>query len=65
MTGAPHPFRILKKRATGVLYVAMPDLMTYFENKRNDSKTTLEEELWDVEAEKFRTMIIEGLDHDL
>jgi hypothetical protein len=46
MSGAIRPFRVMKRRATGIL---SPD----------------EEMLWDNECEKFRTMIYEGLDHDL
>lgn len=65
MTGAFRPFRVLKRRATGILYVALPDLVSYFEQKRGDSKTPEEETMWDNEAEKFKTMIFEGLDHDL
>ena len=65
MTGSHHPFRVLKKSSTGLIYVALIDLVSYFETKRNESKTTLEEELWDSEADKFRTMIYEGLNHDL
>lgn len=65
MIGAHHPFRIIKKRSTGVIYVAIADLVSYFEKMRNESKTTFEEELWDAEAEKFKTMIYQGLNHDL
>lgn len=65
MLGTHVPFRIFKKRADGVLYVAIPDLLNYFAQQRNECKTKEEEELWSNEIGKFSSMVYERLDDDL
>ena len=65
MNGAFHPFRVLKKKQSGIMYVAIPDLLQYFEERRNEVASTGEEALMTDIIEKFQHMIYEGLDHDL
>lgn len=65
MLGTHVPFRIFKKRADGVLYVAIPDLLNYFHQQRSNCETKEEEELWSNEISKFGSMVYERLDDDL
>lgn len=65
MNGAYQPFRVLKKKQTGVMYIAIPDMLRYFETSKNNCKTTNEENIWEELMESFSKMIYEGIDHDL
>lgn len=65
MNGAFQPFRLIKKRATGILYVAMPDLLEYYHKMRNECATLKEEQMWCDLIENFSRMVIENKDHDL
>ena len=65
MSGAFRPFRVMKKKNTGILYIAIPDLISYFTDQRDNSETSVEAKMWDREIEKFNNMIYEGLDHDI
>ena len=65
MNGAYRPFRVLKKRDTGVMYIAIPDLNAHFEEQRNNCQTIEEEAIWQGLIDSFTKIIYEGLDHDL
>ena len=65
MTGGYHAMRVLKKRDSGVMYVAMPDLLKYYEQEKLVCKTSEEERIWTTLIEKFTGIIYEGADHDL
>lgn len=65
MNGTFHPFRLLRKRDTQIMYVAVPDLKTWFEQLRSECSTVGEEAFWQEAIEKLDKMIYEGLDYDL
>ena len=65
MTSGFHPIRILKKRDTGVLYVASPDVLKYFEHEKLSCNTPEEEAVWIKLIDKFTSIIYEGIDHDI
>ena len=65
MLGTRFPFRIFKRRDTGILYIAIPDLLNYFSQKRSECETKEEEELWCGETDKFSSMVYQRIDDDL
>ena len=65
MTGGFHAMRVLKKRDSGVMYAAVPDLIKYFEDEKLHCKTEDEEALWIKLIDKFTHIIYEGIDHDI
>jgi hypothetical protein len=65
MNGKHHPFRVLRKHDTKIMYVAIPDVKAWFEKLKSESSTVKEEAFWDQAAAKLDSMIYEGLDHDL
>lgn len=65
MNGVYQPFRLIKKRATGILYVAMPDLLDYYHKMRNECVTLAEEQMWCDLIENLGKMVIENQNHDL
>jgi hypothetical protein len=65
MTGGYHAMRVLKKKDSGIMYAAVPDLLKYYEIEKLACKTPEEEQIWITLIEKFTSIIYEGLDHDL
>jgi len=65
MTGGFHAIRVLKKRDTGVMYIAAPDILKYYETEKLSCKTPEEEAIWIKLIDKFTSIIYEGLDHDI
>jgi len=65
MNGAYQPFRLIKRKATGILYVAMPDLLDYYHRMMNECDGPKEKQMWCDLIENFGKMVIENKDHDL
>lgn len=65
MNGSYHPFRVLKNHDTKIMYVAIPDVRSWFEQLRKDCPTVSEETFWTQAITKLDGMIYEGLDHDI
>ena len=59
------PMRVFSRKKTGLIYVSIADLCTYFEEMKIRSTNTTEKSMWEDQICKFRTMIFEGLDHDI
>jgi len=65
MTGGFQAIRMHKKRATGVMYAAVPDLLKYYEYEKLACTTPEEEAIWIKLIDKFTGIIYEGIDHDI
>lgn len=57
-----HPFRVLKKKSDGIVYVAIPDLLEYFRQLRETGITTTGKQLMERCIDDFHGMIIESID---
>jgi hypothetical protein len=65
MTPGYHAMRVLKKRDTGVIYLAAPDVLKYYEQEKLRCRNCEEEAIWIKLIEKFTSIIYEGIDHDI
>lgn len=65
MNGTYHPFRVLRKHDTKIMYAAIPDIREWFVKLRNECKSPAGEAFWEQAITKLDGMIFEGLDHDI
>ena len=65
MNSSYRPFRVLRKKDTKVMYVAIPDLLQHFESHREGCKSPNEGAIWQGLLNNFQKILYESLDHDL
>jgi hypothetical protein len=65
MTSRCQAIRVLKKRKNGLVYLAIADLLKYYEHEKSECKTPEQEEIWLRLIDKFTSIVYEGLDHDI